>query len=314
VTIIDIEYPEFIVSYSELATFRDCPLKHFLAYARRYTKSPKPGTPLVKGSLWHLVQQEHYKRIKQYQQGCTNHRIPKAKEEEVLAWIREEIKWIWEVDDKGERSDDQALIEWMYDGYVEQYGADLNWKIVGIEQKLLVPLPGEGRYILKAAIDLIVFDWETLSLWVVDHKSCGNLPTYMDLDIDDQFGLYSWMLRSLGKKSLGAIHSAARTTRNKGDYPDAERRYKAQTLEQRFKRTYMNRTDKELDNLAHDAYEAARSAWPLPGERGNRYSAPDPRQCGWKCDFKEAHLTIRKGRRLEDAMHEYGFTINTERH
>jgi hypothetical protein len=304
-----------IVSYSELSTFRDCPLKHHLAYVMRYSKPPRPDGPLGKGSLWHLVMQEHYKIIRLEQQLHPNGKIPASREESLLFEIKQAIKWIWTASD-GEQTETQALIQWMYEGYVEYYGADLQWRIVGIEQKLQTNLPGEGNYILKAAIDLIVFDYETSALWVVDHKSCGNLPSYMDLDVDDQFGLYSWLLRKMGKPVLGTIHGAARTTRNQADHLDYVGKSKPQTMKQRFHRTYLNRTEKELDNLAFDAYNAARAAYPMLhlGERKAFYSAPDPRSCGWKCDFKEAHLTIRKGRTMEAAMSDYGFTINRTRH
>lgn len=309
-------YIRAIVSYSELSAFRDCPLKHYLAYILRYTKPPKPDSALSRGSLWHLVMQEHYKVIRAEQMLWPHQRIPKDREESLLAEILELIKWIWKPKDGEEQTETQSLIEWMYKGYVDRYGADLHWRIVGIEQKLMHTLPGDGPYVLKAAIDLIVFDYETSALWVIDHKSCGNLPNQMDLDIDDQFGLYSWLLRAVGKPVLGTIHSAARTTRNQADFPHYVGKSKPQTLDQRFKRTFLNRTDQELDNLALDAYNAARAAHPMVelGERPAYYSAPDPRSCGWKCDFKEAHLTIRKGRRMENALSEYGFVINKTRH
>jgi hypothetical protein len=30
-------------------------------------------------------------------------------------------------------------------------------------------------------------------------------------------------------------------------------------------------------------------------EQGIIYSSPNPKQCGWKCDFKEVHIISRSG-------------------
>lgn len=309
---------EIIVSYSELDTFRQCPLKHYLAYVWRYSKPVRPGSALAKGSLWHLVMQEHYKIIRDEQALWPNRRIPKEREKSLLMEIRQLIKWIWEADDRGKQTEDQALVEWMYEGYVEQYGASRDWKILGIEQQVRVPFRDDAGeltpYIFKANIDLIVWSWETHSRWVEDHKSAGDLPDVFELDLADQFALYAWALRELGKPVTGSLHSAARTRRNMGDYPDAEAKYKPQKLENRFRITYLNRTDIELTNIALDAFHAAEAAWPPPGMVRSRYSAPNPKDCKWKCDFKEVHLQARKGRDIHKAATDSDFVINRERH
>lgn len=311
-----------IVSYSELDTFRQCPLKHYLAYVLRYKKPPSGDSALAKGSLWHQVMETHYRAIFQEQQRQAakgNTRIPLSSEKPLLAEIREQvIAMLFDPKSGDAWSDQHDLIWWMYEGHVDKYGIDRQWKILAIEHNIVTPLRDargrRTRYHLKAKIDLIVMERATGAIWVIDHKSGANLPTQMDLDIDDQFGLYSWAMNEVGRPVAGTIHSAARTTRNKGDYPDAESKYKAQTLDQRMHRTFLNRSKKELVNLALDAYEAARAAHPPKGTTRPRYSAPDPRQCGWKCDFKEPHLLMRKGRKPDEVLHEYGFVIDRTRH
>lgn len=309
---------EIIVSYSEIDTFRQCPLKHYLAYVMRYTKSARPGGALARGTLWHLVMQEHYKIIRDEQALWPKRRIPKEREKSLLIEIRQLIKWIWEGDDRGVQTDDQALIEWMYDGYIQEYGASREWRILGVEQQVRAPFLDENGkptpYILKANIDLIIWSWETNSRWVEDHKSASQMPSYFKLDMADQFSLYAWLLKQNGTPVTGCLHSAARTTRNMGDYPDAEPKYKPQSLENRFRLTYVNRTDIELDNIALDAYNATMAAYPPPGMIRSRYSAPNPDQCEWKCDFKEVHIQARKGRDIHKLAAEFGFVINRERH
>lgn len=298
-----------IVSYSELDTYRQCPLKHALGYGFRYTKPPKPDGALAKGSLYHLVMETHYKVIKAWQDGHKN-KVLIRDEKEVLALCEAAIRPLLFDTKTGEfHSDVHELIWWMYEGYVEYWGADLHWRILGVEHQIITPLPdedgAESNYHLKAKIDLLVRDREAQSaLWVIDHKSGRDLPSKMDLEIDDQFGLYGWAMRKVGKPVIGAIHNANRTQRNKSPM----------TLESRMARTYLSRSEAELSNLALDAYRVARAAHPPEAEKRPPYSAPDPRSCGWKCDFKEPHLLMRQGRKVHDVMTEFGFKIDRTRH
>lgn len=299
--------PIQIVSYSELDTFRQCPLKHHLLYGRRWTKPVKKGSALDKGSLYHLVMEDHYHVIKAYQDKHKG-RIPKRLVAQVLEEAKAQVM-LRLLDDKGEFvSDVTELIAWMYEGYVENYGVDPEYRIIAIEHNIVVPLPNElgedSRYHLKMKLDLIVREWETGRLWVWDHKSGTNLPNKMDLEIDDQFGLYTWGMRKVGKPVMGSIHSANRTQRNKGPM----------TLESRMGRTYLNRGEKELDNIALDSYYAARAAYPDDPNYAAKYSSPDPRSCGWKCDVKEPHLLMRTGRNPDQVMIEYGYVVNRTRH
>lgn len=340
--------PEFdrIVSYSELASYRQCPLKHELEYNQRWTKDQRPDGALAIGTEWHLILEDHYGALK----GAQGGKSP-------IAWTlackagRRRLRWL-----KAEGSPNIDLLTWMYEGYCEKWAEDASvWKVEAVERKFVAPLPvlpeierelyhTEYRHPLrigiKVKLDLLVLDTETGGYWVVDHKSGADLPLQQDLEIDDQFGLYTGILRQLGIDVMGAIHNAARTKMNQGDQPDfhdktarmveqrdamekgeertalsrqigARRNSKPQTLDQRFSRTYLNRTDYELESIKKDAASvAAVMTWPgLP-----LFSSPDPRSCGWKCSFKEAHLTMREGRPVRQTMLEYGFEQNFERH
>lgn len=298
-----------IVSYSELDTFRQCPLKHALAYRYRYKKPPKEDSALAKGSLYHQVMEAHMKVIKRMQDNAGG-KIPVMQHQKALDRIRGRYILPLLLDHRtGEPiSDIHDLILWMYDGYVDKWGVNPEWKILGVEHSIVLPLRDERkrrtRYHLKAKLDLIVMDRDSGQRWVVDHKSGANLPTQMDLEIDDQFGLYSWMMREVGKPVQGSIHMANRTQRNKSFMP----------LDTRLSKTYLNRGEKELTNIALDAYYAARAAYPPKSGEIPKYSSPDPRTCGWKCDFKEPHLAMRTGRAPHDVMAEWGFVIDTTRH
>lgn len=300
-----------IVSYSELDTFRQCPLKHALSYRMRWTKPPAPDSALAKGSLYHKVMETHYHVIKMHQDshGGKNPREGSAAEKLLLQNAHQAVLDILWDPQAGEWYNEVCeLIHWMYEGHINLYGTMPDWKIVGIEHQIIEPLRDERgrrtRYHLKMKIDLLIRMRSLGTLWVVDHKSGANLPTDMELDIDDQFGLYSWGCRLQGKPVQGSLHAANRTQRNKSPMP----------LDTRMKLTYLSRDETELTNLALDAYYAARAAYPPKAGEAPRYSSPDPRTCGWKCDFKEPHLVMRRGRKVAEVMTEYGFKIDRTRH
>lgn len=299
-----------IVSYSELDTFRQCPLKHHILYGQRWTKPVKEGSALQKGSLYHAVMEEHMRVIKEYQDHH-NGRSPKegaAEETELLDQARMAVMPLLWDPTTGTQTDIQGLIQWMYEGWVSNFGTNPEWRIMGVEHQIITPLRDERgrrtRYHLKAKIDLVVKLRSTGGLWVIDHKSGANLPSDMDLEIDDQFGLYTWAMREMGRRITGTIHAANRTQRNKSFMP----------LETRMKLTYLNRDEQELKNLALDAYNVARAAHPPKSAPVIRYSSPDPRQCGWKCDLKEPHLLMRRGRKPSEVLREYGYKIDRTRH
>lgn len=290
-----------VVSYSELDTFRQCPLKHYFAYVQRYTKTMLPGSPaLSRGSLWHLAMETHYNTIKDNRNLAS------------LRLARSKVDTLLQDPKTGQRDEQQALIWWMYEGHVERYNYDREWTIEGVEVSFEVELvpatPGNPPIHLKGKIDLLVRDKDG-RLWVVDHKSGAELPSTKVLDIDDQFGLYLVAAEMfLGEKPYGAIHSAARTRRLKGDEDGSN----PTPLVKRFSRTTMSRTPIELVNLWEDARRAAVAAY--RDRSGPPYSSPNPDQCRWKCDFLDAHMLMRKGVRPETAMHSFGFEQRFERH
>ena len=302
---------QITVSYSELDTYRQCPLKHMWAYKQRWKKPVSENSALAKGSLWHLVLETHYNVIKAHA------RDDRGLDAAVLQEASDAVHPLLYDERTGDQTEVQELVLWMYRGYVDQWGVDADWEIIEVEGSFLLPLidpqGNESPYLIKGKLDLLVRDKQTGQLWVVDHKSGANLPSMMDLEIDDQFGLYSWAMKQKGTPVLGAIHNAARTTRNVADFPGYTGKSQPQSLDQRHLRTYLNRTDTELESIALDAWAVAANAYPT-GEALPLYSAPDPRQCGWKCDYKEVHLLSRKGKNPEQALLEMGFEQDFTRH
>lgn len=309
---------DVIITHSEIDAFRRCQLMWMLAYKDKWRipeGEREDGHALTKGSLYHDVMEIHYTGLKHIQDGVWG-------QEQGLDHIARNVAALLWPQDGTEQSELQSLVWWMYQGYVERYGNDPQWEILAVEVKFQARLRTRDgkptKYLLKGKLDLVIRDRKTGKIWIVDHKSGANLPDQMELDIADQFGLYAWLLREAGIPVIGAIHSANRTTRNQGDRPENQDENgeplkastKKQTLEQRMRRTLLNRGDKELDSIAADALAVAVNAYPEAAGLNPLpiYSAPKPSMggCNW-CDFLDAHLAARKGRSLQQALPEFGF-------
>jgi hypothetical protein len=228
----------------------------------------------------------------------------------------------------------QDLIWWMYEGYVNFFGADDNWQIIAVEHPAEVDLPAPdgstGRFRLKLKIDLVVKERDTGRIRIVDHKSGKDLPHRKALELDDQFPLYQWALQVLGRNVFGLTYNAARTLRLKEDIqaeailsgiesPPEKGKVPAPTpLDERFCRESMHRTAKEMKQIAFEAYMTAETRYEEQA-RVKGYGLDSPRttdtlRCQWDCDFYAQCLAGRKGMDWRDYLHRSGFEQNFERH
>lgn len=257
------------VSWSELDTYRQCPHKHSLGWRKRW--EPRKLSPaLAKGDTFHKIIEVHYKAL---QSGAG-------------------LNDAWNIiapmlhDKEGNQSEIQELVAWMYAGYLDCYGVDQPWRIIAVEHEAQIWLPTprgtRSRFRFNMKIDLIVQMGKRL--WLVDHKTGKDLPKEKELALADQFGLYVWGLRQLGKPVHGVIYNGIRTQRN----------IKPMGNEERFSRTLLYRTDQELNAIAVEAYRDFRMAYGMHEDDAPRH--PNPDTCKWRCPFTEPCLASRKER------------------
>jgi hypothetical protein len=289
------------VSPSEILTARQCPLKHQLTYEDRWTKAQTESSNLGLGTLWHSVIEAHRRAL------FAGDDLMKA------------IDAAFDVLDGIQSEEAKELISWMYTGYTQFWGDDSDLEVIDIEMAFEVDLPrpkgwpaGEVEFRLKGKIDL--FYRYKRRVWVLDEKSCKDLPKKLDLDFDDQFGLYYWAATQLGYPVFGAMHSASRKVRLKTrDAP----------LHERFSRTPIHKNQAELDKIAEEAWQTAYDTYTRlhrlreMARHGVRLDAPrhtDPRQCAWKCDWTEECILGRKGADLRGLIRAKGFRQDHSRH
>lgn len=263
-------------SFSELETARQCPHKHWLAYQEGW-RAPAKGA-LDLGSKWHELLATHYQGLRD-----------DVGAQELRESVYDKLQGLCyghTGDDSGvdtQRADEQyELLQWMYEGHVEAYGADSDWQILEVEYRNTVPVFDTGLSLTFVA-DLVVLDRQLGTKWCVDHKSSSKIPKIRDFDLNDQFPLYAWGLSQVGINVQGSIRSQALTRKNK---------VKVQAVEDRFARYRLHHTEAEQLGALADAVRDIQNvrSWE-PGEHPRHL---DMDHCSFRCSFREACLIGRK--------------------
>jgi hypothetical protein len=285
-----------IVSYSEIAAARQCPLKHQLAYIERWRQPEPAGGARWLGVRWHRVMQVHYGKIAEIQ----------TRWDGAAPWLLGERGKVrqFDVDERAEinkavidelttQPDDDTLntILWMYRNHLIVRGLQERWRVHHVEWDPTFALPdlgGKYRYQLKTRIDLVVTDIITGGVWLIDHKTGApqGAPRNRLLELDDQFGLYTWVLAKNLIPVLGSRYQWTSTYQHKTGKHDP-----AEYIED----APIDRTPGELHAIAVDAVKTAMTAYEWHADWRDAPSAPDPMQCKRMCDYANAHIAARRG-------------------
>ena len=127
--------------------------------------------------------------------------------------------------------------------YLWHYHNDADWKVHEVEVKLEATLPSGLPYMGK--LDLLVENKVHGGLWLVDHKSHAQMPSFNHRLIDQQSVLYIWAarknkipvegfiwnyVRTNPPKQIRLTKATGRIVKNQGatDYPTAYMSLKAQ--------------------------------------------------------------------------------------
>lgn len=311
---------DIIVSFSEIDTFRQCPFKHELSYKERW-REPDTSPALARGTAWHSLMEERYILKKLVDKGEID--PGKGSVEAVVehlvgaAELRLNLGLADKAKEKGIETPpwrsvipdgEDELLRWMLAGDIAYWGDDPDWKVLGTEIATVQLLPFQAprarkRFFLKTKIDLVVRERATKKIRVVDHKSGKDLPKRKKLDLDDQFKLYTWVLQAQNIDVFGQTYNAARTTKLKT---------KESPLDERFSRTKLYTTPKELELTALDALRTVQRAYGI--KEGEADRAPNTDTCGWKCGYTEPCLFGRKGGDTRVMLRDMGYVQDFTRH
>lgn len=323
--VMPIQYP-IVVSHSELESASRCPFQHQLSYRERWTRPRDETTPAGRGVIWHSVLQAHYQTLKDAQTAARL-RTGDWRAFDAEAALAQALEAVTVVLEGVADTETQSLLSWMYDGYVDWHGPDLEWEILEVELRGEVPLdPPVARkfrhldadepygwvdaselFVFKFFADLVVRD--SGRVWIVDHKSVHDFPSNLDLDLDSQFDRYTWAMRKLGYDVFGQQYNMARRRKLK---------VKAQPLSERHRREITYRSPAELDRVAQDmfltAYDRYSQALELEALGVDSPRVTSSRHCSRVCDFTEPCLADRKGVPLNGYLEALGYRQDPTRH
>lgn len=275
------EVREVEIRGSEIATYRQCGLLHLIQWKELWAP-PEESYASDLGTAWHLVAGTHYQAIQDEQRAGGKLKLTRTSQQSVLDAVDACIET---------RINDEMreTVDWMYDGHIEHYGFDEPWEVLSVEQHKRVPWPQDWqppgiRFIYSWTSDLVIRDHSMRHkpAFVVDNKSTANPLSKDDIDLSDQLGMYTWAERENGLDVLSPLIRQVKTKKLK----------RAMTLSERYANNTSYRTKIELTNIAQEILGIALR---LTNER-RPYSAPDPRTCSWKCQFKDVHLYMRRSK------------------
>lgn len=258
---------DIVVSYSEITSWRTCPLKHWMDYRQRQPGG-KSGKAADLGTDWHACQQEWYSQglgSKPELHGFVPYTVVPSPTSQEDAYRFSTLLWIW-------------------DGWLRAGDPFRGFRVESVEQELTVPLPrvpGQPDWLnilVKVKIDLVLSKGnKTL---VVDHKTTSRFlkadSFAADMDMDDQLALYQYALEYTGYPNVSVCWNYAITT---------ELKKSPRPLEERFWQTYSTRSAQELKAICADASYSAIDAYRRPlHEQPPR--SPDKEKCRWRCSWR----------------------------
>jgi hypothetical protein len=151
-------------------------------------------------------------------------------------------------------------------------------------------------------VDQIRRNRVTGQLWLWDFKTGKRFPNELGLDLDDQFSLYQWGLAQEGLDIFATMYDFVRTQRNKG----------AMSLDERFVRIPVFRTEQQLLATAEDAWRTAKRISALNHSDPER--ATNSELCVRRCSYTEACLAGRKGLNEIAFLESNGYVKRGDRH
>jgi hypothetical protein len=285
------------VGRSELDDLRQCPLKHKFRWREGwYVPEGDWGASekAEKGTQWAAIMATHWREKQKFDEGGGKHTVKWAR----FAMVAEAAHQVNIYQELHDWTDEEAterleLLTWMIDGYLERWGVDPDWEVLEVEARYSVPIAdpdGDGtpEFLLRINPDLVVRSRKLGRRIVIDGKTveARGIMTSGQIELHGQLASYMRGLVRLDPDDPPIMAMLDQVRRDK-------LKTRAMTLTERFSRPITVHTPKELDEIERDALSDLRLMF-SPANLARPSSHPEPRMCGWKCEFQEAHIALRK--------------------
>lgn len=199
-----------IIRTSERRSFKRCEQQWGWAWLDGLVPKGKPALPLWFGTGIHEA-------LAQWYQPGTERGIHPA--DFWLDWVAEEEQYIRvnnmgsEIPEDDEYVDAKYLGEAMLVGYIEKYGVDESWDVIGTEEPFQIDIPHPAQYtidrrssplaIYAGTFDGVYRDLIDDSFWLMEHKTAKTI-SIAHLPLDDQAGSY-WAIASKILQARGIL-------------------------------------------------------------------------------------------------------------
>lgn len=278
------EDDSFQVSHSEMQTYKECKRRWYLQYfLGLHKKYQAPRVAADTGIAVHEALHRYYTLGGRHNHdmgfAAAMESIEKAKESALARDLAPP-----EQDAIREIFDTAEIVTKGYFDWVEKTGADNNWKVIGSEQRVVIPGPVEGTEI-KGFLDLWGEHEPSGDLLVVDTKVVASFSdTLKTLHINEQGPLYAMLMKITNpdrehkgfRVVWNMIKRNKQTSRAK---PPFYERYELAINEDQLVQFYAQLHGQLSDMLETESRLSA-------GEHHYMVAYPTPtRDCSWKCPY-----------------------------
>lgn len=310
--------PPFIRT-SERRTFKRCEWRWYQQWVLGLAPKSMPALPLWFGTGIHEALAQWYRP------GLDRGEHPA---DFWLDWVKDEEQYIRTNQmGTGNKDDDEfvdarELGEAMLVGYVEKYGIDESWDVIGTETPFQIDIPNpipdlatamsDPRGILAiyaGTFDGVYRDLEDDSIWLMEHKTAKAIST-IHLPLDDQAGSY-WAVASKilqhegvlrkGDSIKGIMYNFLRKAmpddrpqNEEGQYLNKDGSVSKRQSAPLFLREPVDRDRRErATQLRRIQNEALRME--AAGSAPDRLTKNPTRDCPWDCPLYDMCLLHEKG-------------------
>jgi putative RecB family exonuclease len=244
-----------IYSHSKISCFENCPFKYKLKYIDKVRPEIEQTVEAFMGSLVHKVMEKLYRDLRFHKLNTL---------EKLLAFYNEQWDKNWnssillvrrEYGPENYRKMGESYIR----NYYERHHPFDRSKTVGLEQRVLLDLNNDNRYMLQGYMDRLACSDEG-AYEIHDYKTNSSLPLKQYLAEDRQLALYA----------MAVMRS----------YPNAERIKLVWHFLSFNQDITLEKTEQELDKLRHETIEAIKRI-----ESAREFKTRTSKLCDW-CEFR----------------------------
>jgi putative RecB family exonuclease len=272
-----------LYSHSRISAFIQCPFRFKLKYIDKVRPEIEQTVEAFLGTLVHDVLAKLYKDLR-FQKRNTL--------EGLLAYYNEQWEKNWSPailivrkdygPDNYRRMGERFITDY-YEGHKPFDGS----KTVGLEQRILLDLNGDGKYRLQGYIDRLAIGKDG-TYEIHDYKTNSTLPLQQYLEEDRQLALYAMAVRN--------------------NYPDAGKIKLIWHFLTFGKDVEIKKTDEELEQLRESVISDIKKI-----ESAREYPTSKSKLCEW-CEFRPmcpewAHVAKTEGMTLNQFMREPGVSL-----